>query len=155
MLQPDDQMEIKYDQIKQEELDADLLSLLKPLLDELASLKVTLNFTEFEEAMDAFMKTLDPRAKAHLLGYSKKDQQSSPQATHKPQITPYKGSDRLQRLLQVPMYERWKEGRREVQAWRDTEKQRKVALELEECSFQPKVRAYYCPADLPEVSANL
>lgn len=153
-LLPDEKSEIRYDGIKQEIVDSDLLLLLKPLLDELQSLKVSLNFSEFEEAMDALVRTLDPGAKARLLGYSKKDQPPSPQATHKPHITPYKCSERLQRLLQVPQYERWKEGRRDAQTWRDTEKQRKDALELEECSFQPKIRPYYCPADLPDPSTN-
>lgn len=154
-LLPDEKSEIRYDGIKQEIVDSDLLLLLKPLLDELQSLKVSLNFSEFEEAMDALVRTLDPGAKARLLGYSKKDQPPSPQATHKPHITPYKCSDRLQRLLQVPQYERWKEGRRDVQAWRETERQRKEALELEECSFQPKIRPYYCPTDLPDPSSEL
>lgn len=152
MLQPDDQMEISFDRIKQKELDSDLLGLLKPLLDEMESLKVTLDFSEFEEAMDALVRTLDPRGKARLLGYSKKDQPANSQASHKPQTTPYKCSQRVQRLLQVPLYDRWKEGRRDVQAWREAEKLRKEALELEECSFQPKIRPYYGPSDLPEVA---
>ena len=151
-LQPDEQMEIRFDLIKPEELGSDLILLLKPLLDELESLKVSLDFSEFEEAMDALVRTLDPGAKARLFGYSKKDQAPSSQASHKPQTTPYKCSQRVQRLLQVPLYDRWKDGRRDVQAWREAEKQRKETLELEECSFQPKIRPYYGPSDLPEVT---
>ena len=145
LLHPDDKMEISYEHVRLNELDKNLLALLKPLLEEMEGLKVTLNFGEFEEAMDALVKTMHPGNKAKLLGYGKKEVRPGSDVTHRPQVTGYKCSERVQRLLQIPLYDRWKESRKDVQSWLETERQRKAELELEECSFQPKIRPYYGP----------
>ena len=141
-LNPDENQEISASRVVVEELDRDVLLIIAPLLEELESLKVTLNFAEFEEAMDALVKTLNPEQKAKLLCYAKREKGGQTEDTHKPLTNVYSGSERFRQRRQTPFYKRIMEHKQQIQEKLEAQKLLKEEKELKECSFQPKTIPY-------------
>ena len=146
-LNPDENHEIVFSRIVPTAVSQELLTLLSPLLDELNSLKVTLNFEEFADAMDALVKTLLPEQKAKLLGYAKKDLPEPVEAPYRPQINSYTGSARFQKRFQSSLYSRTVAEKRLLEERLKAEKSRRDREELEQCSFQPRTLPYELPID--------
>jgi hypothetical protein len=142
-LNPDENREVSAGRVDVEALDKDVLLIIAPLLEELESLGVTLSYNEFEEAMDALIKTLNPVQKAKLLGYAKKDTPGGQLfSSYKPQINTYQGSARFRQRTQTPFYQRIMQQKQKIEEKLEAEKQLKIERELQECSFQPKTIPY-------------
>ena len=142
MLNPDENQEVSAGRVVVENIDREVLMIIAPLLEELEALKVTLNFEEYCEAMDALVKTLTPPQKARLLNYAKKDTMGADSSTHRPAINPYRGSARFQKRCRTPFYERMMEQRQQLAEKLAAQKQLLQDRELQECSFQPKTIPY-------------
>jgi len=142
LLNPDENQEICAGRVVVENIDREVLMLIAPLLEELEALKVTLNFEEYCEAMDALVKTLTPPQKAKLLNYAKKDVNGADSGSHRPTINSYRGSARFQQRSRTPFYERIMEQRQRLAQKIEAQKQLQRDREVQECSFQPKTIPY-------------
>ena len=142
LLNPDENKEISAGRVVVENIEREVLVLIAPLLEELEALKVTLNFEEYCEAMDALVKTLTPPQKAKLLNYAKKDQNEGNSGSYQPAINSYRGSARFQQRSRTPFYERIMEQRQRLAQKIEAQKQLQRDREVQECSFQPKTIPY-------------
>jgi hypothetical protein len=154
LLNPDENQAIASTRIEPEKLSAELLTVLFPLLEELEQLNEPINFAEFSEAMDNLLTTLTPGDKSMIL-VPRRAAVAVEEPTHQPQINEFRPSTYKQRqLAKLTLYERMNFLAQDKQRRIEEAKTKKQRVELEQCTFHPKIKTYRLAEDSIEETSE-
>ena len=137
-LRPDENERITPDTIKKSNLSQRTLKILSPLLKEMEELNEKLNFAEFQESMEILMKVLRPDERSIVLKTCKQKTQP-PDNDFKPKINQ---STILRPKSVESLYDRGLKRQNWAKEKREHEKKLKDAIEMNECTFKPKILKY-------------
>lgn len=137
-LRPNEHERITPDGVKRSTLSPRTMKILTPLLQEMESLNEKLNFTEFCESMECFLRSLRPDERSILLRTVKAKQQDEV-LEFKPKIN----ENSFYRPKSVEnLYERNLKKQQWVKEKCEMQKKEKDESELIECTFKPKILRY-------------
>jgi hypothetical protein len=133
-LKPDEHERITPESIKKTTLSPRTHKILTPLLKEMESLYEKLNFNEFCESMEILMKVLRPDERSIVLKTCKTKTVEKPQE---------KSGFKLKN--NESLYERSLQKLKIVQERREVRRKEIESLEVEGCTFKPKILKYPSP----------
>ena len=140
-LHPDEGGYISAQCVVVEEIDTDVLRVVAPVLEEMETESLSLNFPEFVDAMEELLKTLTPDDKAILMGFRRRAEPRE-EPKHSPDIRPFKFSRAYEDRQNQPLYDRLVSAKKATEAKVKEEKDRKFQAEMAECSFRPKIQPH-------------